>query len=126
MSDESSPLRYAVLWHSGITAPHFDVLVEPSPGGDLAAWRSPAWPVERATAVERIKDHRRLYLDYEGEVGGRRGRVERVAGGTCRVDVGPEGVWTVMLLSGGVGTITLRPSGNAGGTAWVLSPDGFA
>ena len=110
--------RYAVLHHTGVPAPHFDVLVEPRPGGDLAAWRSPAWPVDRPAAVERIKDHRRLYLDYEGEVGGRRGRVDRAAGGSCSVVVGPDGVWTVRLITGGVGTLTLSP-GDGGG--WTLT-----
>ncbi len=98
--------------------PHFDVLVEPRAGGDLAAWRSPAWPVEVATAVERIADHRRAYLDYEGEVGGRRGRVERVAGGPCTVEVGAGGVWTVRPAGGG--SLVLRPVD--GGAAWALSP----
>ena len=103
------PTRYAVLHHTGVPVPHFDVLVEPRPGAHLAAWRSPAWPVARPTPVERIADHRRRYLDYEGEVGGRRGRVDRVVGGTCRVAVEAAGVWTVALLSGAAGTLTLRP-----------------
>ena len=50
--------RFAVLHHTGVPSPHFDLLVEPRPGGDLAAWRAPAWPVEGSTPVERIKDHR--------------------------------------------------------------------
>jgi hypothetical protein len=111
--DPSPALRYAVLHHTGVPSPHFDVLVEPSPGADLATWRSPAWPVESPTPVERIKDHRRIYLDYEGEVGQRRGRVDRVAGGTCRVAVGAGNVWTVNLTSGAVGTLVFRPVKNA-------------
>jgi hypothetical protein len=115
--------RYAVLWHTGVAVPHFDVLVEPSPGANLAAWRSPVWPVEESVRVQRLPDHRRLYLDYEGEVGGHRGRVERAAGGTCQVEVGPEGVWTVTLLGGGVGTLHLR---SIDGEQWELSGRGDA
>ena len=114
------PTRYAVLHHTGVSSPHFDVLVEVTPGGDLAAWRSPAWPIERPTPVERIRDHRRLYLDFEGDLGGSRGHVDRVAGGTCHVTVGPDGVWTVHLLSGAVVTLTLRPAD--GGSGWTLTP----
>ncbi len=111
-------LRYAVLHHTGVPSPHFDVLVEPRPGADLATWRSPDWPVEAPTPVERIKDHRRIYLDYEGALGGGRGTVERVAGGTCHVDVGAAGVWTVTLRSGAVGTLTFRPTSDG---RWQLS-----
>ena len=111
-------LRYAVLHHTGVAVPHFDVLVEPRPAADLAAWRSPVWPIEGVTPVERIQDHRRPYLDYEGEVGGQRGRVDRVAGGACRVEVGPAGVWTVTLLGGAGGSLVLRPTGDT----WEASP----
>ena len=120
MSDACPILRYAVLHHTGVPAPHYDVLVEPRPGGDLAAWRSPAWPVERPTPVQRIADHRRLYLDHQGDVGNRRGRVDRVAGGTCRLSIGADGAWTVTPLSGAAGTLVLRP---VNGAAWELSPD---
>lgn len=33
----------------------------------------------------RLEDHRRVYLDYEGEISGGRGEVERVCSGTVRV-----------------------------------------
>lgn len=39
-----------------------------------------------AFEAERISDHRRAYLEYEGEISGGRGRVTRVARGRCRVD----------------------------------------
>ena len=119
MNEPAPPTRYAVLHHSGVPAPHLDVLIEPRPGADLAAWRSPAWPVDRPTPVERIKDHRRLYLDHEGPVGGGRGRVERVGGGICQVNIGPNAEWTVQLLSGAVGAFVLRP---VEGMAWEMSP----
>jgi hypothetical protein len=112
------PTRFAVLHHVTDDGPHYDVLVEPRAGADLATWRSPAWPVEAAVVVRRLRDHRRLYLTYEGDLGGGRGRVDRVADGTCAVEVGEGGVWTVRLLSGAVGTLVLRPIGEA---EWLLS-----
>jgi hypothetical protein len=92
-------LRYAVLRHSEIAEPHFDFLVETYPGSELATWRSAVWPIEQATVLKRLKDHRRIYLDYEGELSERRGRVERVAAGTCNVDIGESSVWTIQLLN---------------------------
>ena len=38
--------------------------------------------------AERIGEHRREYLEYEGPVSGDRGVLRRVADGECRVEVG--------------------------------------
>lgn len=75
---------------------HYDWLLEPAsaaaaPVGPDArvllafrvANRLDAGP-PREFPAERLPDHRRLYLDYEGEIAGGRGRVTRVAAGTCR------------------------------------------
>jgi hypothetical protein len=51
-------------------------------GGTLWTWRLDATPHPgSACGAIRIADHRPLYLDYEGAVGGDRGTVERVAEG---------------------------------------------
>jgi hypothetical protein len=110
--------RYAVLWHHDITEPHFDLLVETRPGSDLATWRSPVWPIESALRITRVKDHRRLYLDYEGELSDWRGRVDRVGGGSCRVDIGEDAVWTLRLESAAT-TFRLQP---VGGDQWEIEP----
>ena len=78
-----APLRYAILHHTGVAIPHFDLMFETAPGGALATWRSADWPVDSPAVVERLADHRRNYLDYEGPVGDDRGHVSRVIGGTC-------------------------------------------
>lgn len=89
-------LRYAVLRHDGVDRPHFDLLFETAPGSGLATWRSETWPIDEVTPLLRLKDHRRLYLDYEGPVAGDRGWVLRVAEGTCRIE--PDGqTWTIHL-----------------------------
>jgi hypothetical protein len=102
-------LRYAILWHHDVDEPHYDLMFETFPRSDLATWRSPVWPIDAATEMTRLKDHRRFYLDYEGELSDRRGRVDRIAGGLCEVQVGENAVWTVRLISGAPAvTLTLR------------------
>jgi hypothetical protein len=79
-------LRYAILFHDGIAQPHYDLLFEIESGSALAAWRSPVWPIADPTDIERLPDHRREYLDYEGPISGGRGHVRRVAGGQCAIE----------------------------------------
>ena len=95
-------LRYAVLYHSGIDEPHFDLLVETHPGSDLAAWRSPVWPIESPTSLRRLKDHRRIYLQYQGELSGNRGHVKRIADGACEVVIGENSPWNIRFADGSV------------------------
>ncbi|MDB5358578.1 MAG: hypothetical protein JWN24_5031 [Phycisphaerales bacterium] len=102
-----TPLQYAILHHTGIPQPHFDLLFETLPGSELAAWRSPVWPIETNTPLTRLRDHRRVYLEFEGELTRGRGSVSRVARGTCAVEVGEDSVWTISLLTGST-PMTLR------------------
>jgi hypothetical protein len=114
----SGMLRFAVLWHSGIEEPHFDFMVETRPGSDLATWRVGSWPIMQSTEAKRLKDHRRMFLDYQGQLSGHRGQVEKVAGGACRVEIGPDAVWRV---SGVYRTdLVLR---QISGDVWMASVD---
>lgn len=74
-------------------AVHWDLMLEVQPGGPLATWRLAQNPVCTATpiACERIGDHRREYLEYEGEISGDRGRVRRIDRGELRVQRGEPG-----------------------------------
>lgn len=114
------PLRYAILQHQPAAGEaHFDLLFETMPNSSLATWRSPTWPIEEPIEVIRIKDHRRIFLDFEGEISGGRGYVTRVAGGACEVTVG-EKEWTIRLLDGTFPqTLALR---SIGGENWAASP----
>lgn len=96
-------LRYAILHHTGVPAPHFDLMFETAPNSPLATFRSPHWPVTAPTPVERLADHRPAYLTYEGPVSNDRGHVTRVDGGTAHVVVS-DTQWTVTTESG----MTLR------------------
>jgi len=68
---------------------HFDWLLDPD-GGDnspLLTFRV-SQRIDRGPATfraERIADHRRRYLHYEGPLTGGRGSVRRVASGRCLV-----------------------------------------
>jgi hypothetical protein len=93
-------LGYVVLRHTDTGGAHFDLMFETLPGSMLATWRSDSWPIEACTELKRLRDHRRLYLEYEGEIGGQRGMVLRIAEGRCEVEVGQDAVWTIRLLSG--------------------------
>jgi hypothetical protein len=85
MNSGAAQLRFAVLHHTGVAEPHFDLLTELSPGAPLATWRLPQWPLRGRTAVQQQPDHRGVYLDYQGPVSGGRGEVQRVAGGSCHI-----------------------------------------
>ncbi len=93
-------LRYAVLHHTGVEQPHYDLLFETQPGSPLATYRCDRWPLEAGTTLaHRLPDHRRLYLEYEGPVSRNRGQVRRVASGTCHLQIVGE-VATLRLDTG--------------------------
>ncbi len=72
----------------GVLRAHWDFLVEGLVYERLPTWRLAANPL-RATGpigAERLPDHRRLYLDYEGEIAGGRGRVRRLDRGPARIE----------------------------------------
>jgi hypothetical protein len=59
-------------------------MLETVPGGPLVTFRvqhRPDAPETRWFEAERIADHRREYLAYEGAVSGGRGEVERIGVG---------------------------------------------
>jgi hypothetical protein len=93
-------LRYVVLHHTGVDAPHFDLMFETDPGSRLATWRSPQWPITGRTMTTRIADHRREYLEYEGPLSDNRGHVHRVEAGRFRFDSRTDERWTLTTQSG--------------------------
>lgn len=67
---------------------HYDWLLSRAGGGSLVTFRLferlDLYPVP-AFRAERLADHREAYLTYEGPIAGGRGRVRRLASGTCRI-----------------------------------------
>jgi hypothetical protein len=75
-----NPLHYVLLRHDGVPSPHFDLLIDISPGAPLLAFRCDDWPP--TSPIARQPDHRRIYLDYEGPISNNRGQVRQAAQGT--------------------------------------------
>jgi hypothetical protein len=95
---ECQMLRYVVLRHEGVAAPHFDLMFETAAGSPLATWRLDQWPIEKSAGLTRLGEHRREYLEYQGPVSGDRGQVQRVAQGECALKVRSELIWDLTLL----------------------------
>lgn len=72
--------RYVILEHDHPSL-HWDLMLEAA--DVLRTWRLAAPPQPgKVVAATAIGDHRLMYLDYEGPVGGNRGRVLRWDHGT--------------------------------------------
>ncbi len=111
-----------LLLHVTPAGRHHDWLFEApgAPGGigPLVCFRvgpdSGAWAEARRLVFDRLADHRRRYLDYEGSLSGGRGRVRRVDVGS----VVPR-LWSVdravleVRLGGFAGGVILRRVGRA-------------
>ena len=67
---------------------HWDLLIEVPGQERLATWRLAKNPIEAPAeiAAERIADHRRAYLEYEGELSGGRGAVRRLDRGASALE----------------------------------------
>src|SRR5437763_1916629 len=85
MLDQNPPARFVVLHHTEIDNPHFDLMYESAPGSALTTWRLPTWPIAEPTNIERLPDHRREYLTYEGVLTENRGRVRQIHAGACLI-----------------------------------------
>ena len=67
--------RFVILEHQ-FQGVHWDFMLES--GDALRTWRLESPPESgRSIRATPLADHRRAYLDYEGEVSGGRGRVRR-------------------------------------------------
>lgn len=76
--------RFAILQHTlpashERAGTHWDLLFElPDPDSRLLTFACPQPPTDATDmVVERLPDHRRLYLDYEGPISDDRGEVVR-------------------------------------------------
>lgn len=92
--------RFVILEHDHPHL-HWDLMLEV--GSALRTWRLPRAPhAGDCLAAEPLGDHRLLYLDYEGPVGGGRGVVRRWDGGTYeQIEGGEIGRERVILQMAG-------------------------
>lgn len=95
-----------ILEHSVNGSVHFDLMLEVAGQELLRTFQLARWPlaVGEACVCAQLADHRRAYLDYEGEVSGGRGSVQRVAAGSWsgEYELACEGGETVRLQIAGV------------------------
>lgn len=75
-------------WPGEASVRHWDLLIEVPGCERLPTWRLACNPLETAgeTPAERSADHRRVYLDFEGEISGGRGTVRRIDRGEAAVE----------------------------------------
>lgn len=75
--------RFVILRHQTSSDEHWDVMLES--GAVLATWSiPPQLPIGSSFACTamQLPNHRKCYLDYEGEIAGNRGTVARIDVGT--------------------------------------------
>lgn len=126
MPDEptiADPRRFVVLRHEVGDAVHWDLMLEH--GERLATWRLSRPPSRRSAELipaERIGEHRRAYLDYEGPVSGDRGVVIRHDAGTFSLEAESPDAWDLHFRGRElVGRYRLSRKGSSSGE-WTLEP----
>jgi hypothetical protein len=94
---------------------HYDLMLEQ--GHSLWTWACESLPgMEKTTPAQRLADHRREYLDYEGPVSGDRGHVTRVDSGDYELVASEPALLQVRLAGEKLrGVLTLIPDGNDSG-----------
>lgn len=113
-------LHYVVLRHQGIEQPHFDFMYETSAGSMLQTWRLAQWPVGEPQEAMRIRDHRRAYLTYQGDLGGDRGAVVRIDEGNCSIEAAPMRI-AITLGSPASQRLNFEPDRASGdGSRWIV------
>jgi hypothetical protein len=77
--------RFTISHHTGSKdGDHYDLMLEHGEG--LRTWRLVNTAFQVFQVARQIKDHRKSYLDFEGEVSNERGRVKIWDTGTYTVD----------------------------------------
>jgi hypothetical protein len=88
--------RFVILEHDHPFF-HWDLMLEVPTVDLLWTWRLLEDPATSgAIAAERLSDHRRRYLDFEGPIGGNRGSVTRWDGGSYEL-LGEESDGSLLL-----------------------------
>src|SRR5262249_39342277 len=78
--------RFVILEHDHPSL-HWDLMLEVGDVLWTCRLSRPPETASEAIAAQRISDHRRTYLDYEGPVSGGRGVVKRWDAGTYETEV---------------------------------------
>ena len=120
--------RFVLLEHNW-NGVHWDLMLEA--GEALRTWAIDQPIVSgRDLPARALGDHRKIYLEYEGEVAGNRGWVKRVEAGTYRVlEWSDDHVRVELFGAQLVGEVDLRRlaegSGESGSCSWVFRAGNF-
>ncbi|MBZ0135596.1 MAG: hypothetical protein K8I27_04390 [Planctomycetes bacterium] len=81
--------RFVILAHTVNGETHFDLMLEVAGQEKLRTYQLARWPLEVGESCDctQLDDHRRMYLDYEGQISGGRGMVKRVMSGVWTGDI---------------------------------------
>ena len=93
-------LRFTILEHIHPAETHWDLLLQRPGTETLATWSISVPPedfLKFSGKAMRIQDHRKIYLDYEGEISGGRGEVRRWDTGTYTLLADGEKTWEILL-----------------------------
>jgi hypothetical protein len=120
-SNAGEGVGFVVLQHADSEGLHFDLMIDMGPS--LATWKCPQPPDQTAGSglnCLRLKDHRRLYLDYEGPISDGRGSVQRYDQGVCMIHERAPRRWEVTFAGQRlVGRFALLASSGEG-DEWCL------
>ncbi len=112
---------FVVLEHTDTVGVHYDLMIDE--GGALATWKCeqpPESAVAAPLACRRIADHRRRYLDYEGDISGHRGRVRQRDRGGCVIQAKGPDRWRVAFRGRHLNGRFDLVSAGQGGDQWRL------
>ena len=86
-ADKMAANMFALLEHTRTGETHWDFLLETGDAETLSTWRLAANPLAGRfpIAADLISDHRRAYLEFEGEIAGNRGVVKRLDRGEAEI-----------------------------------------
>lgn len=108
--------EFSLLEHAAPGGIHWDFLLGIHGAEGLPTWRCDENPLHAPGefGVQRLPDHRRVYLAFEGDIGGGRGSVRRIAAGVART-INIDSSTISIELHGALWQETIRlPLANAG------------
>ena len=116
-------LPFVLQRHSTREGVHYDLMLDAGDGGRLPTWRLDALPSTdgQPLAARRLADHRRIYLTYEGPIGGDRGEVHIADAGSYECEHRSADRWVIRLCGEALaGRFELRRDAAGGPGSWRM------